>query len=332
MNNNEQRMLFVEGTSNSKNTGDKLVTKQLGSIVEFANHGSNIVPLTDIIVAPNKFDYLVDTDIAKAKIYKEGTDAPEDAMINLESIPMPQSRMVTATVASKQVIDEVSKENQKAAANLLDEHTFNQLEKRFTAEMEFQMFNSPAGKSLADNTSGGAVALGNILKYNVTSPKEMIAEKGSHSSALSYAMLMDAYTEFLLKQSDNLDGAIWVFNKFSFVILGKVKDGNGNYVLTGWDKDLPKGAVGRLFGVPVLVTPTFNNVTYSTAGEAVVLMNPKKAYAFTVSKEMEKIRIGEDTIQSLKGTYLYKAEIGVSGNVVNPRAIVICKASSTSPA
>ena len=296
---NETRMVGQSTVDSGKLIMPKTIDEQ---ILEIAKQGSSVASLVNIFTADTFTKFLVDLDNQPAFIYAEGESATTNDP-TLAEISLDQKRMATAI--------EISRNALLYSAVPFEKQVLQILANRVLLGIEYQMFNM-------GNKDGTGKALQGIFVYNnyANRIEDIKTITGAGVGVLAYKDLLEAYVKFA-EQPENLNGAVWVVEDISKI--SGLKDDAQRSILT-FD-NLPAGAIGRVFGIPVYKTKAFNPVQKVGA----VLINPKRAYAVSISKKHEVQKIEGDTIQELKGASVFLGEVYLDGKVVNPRAITIVK-------
>ncbi|MBG9589532.1 hypothetical protein ABE26_21510 [Cytobacillus firmus] len=289
-------------------------------ILKIGGQKTSVAAMTNIFQSDGNLKFFADLGVTPAGFYTEqNPPIAQTNNLNLKEIHIIKNRIASVIQTSK---NWVSLTMQPQSEKHVEEYL---LAKSILLGIEDKMFNSgdAEGKTglqnviLHNNAVDGTNFEGKVIARHKIEDISIVT--GTGVGVLAYKDLMDAYIKFVNQNlPENLNGAIWVVEDISK--LANVKDDTGASVLKFGNK--AQGIPDTVFGIPVIKTEKF------TEGQKVgtILMNPKKAYAVTVSEQRnQSTKVDGDTIQSLKGGTLYVGDTYVGGKVVNPRAIVIVK-------
>ncbi|MFZ7823885.1 phage major capsid protein [Priestia sp. 40] len=289
-------------TTSPANMGPNVLIKSISdTILEIAKTGGSVASFTNIFQANGEYKFLANMGYTPAKIVAEMANVSTTDP-NFKEVKLRQKRMASAIEITQNALG-------MAIQPTFNNHVKNLLTYNVLLGIEEDMFNT--------GDANGTIGLQNILLHNAgTNKLEDINVVTGSSTAIAYDDLWKAYIQ-LTKQPKSLEGAMLVVEDVSKI--SSIVDGSGASILK-YD-NVPTGAIGRVFGLPVYKVNAF------TSGQKVgaVFINPFQAYAVSIAKDAEVKQIKGDTIQEYKKSSISLGEIYIDGKVVNPRAIVIVK-------
>lgn len=290
-------------TTSPANLGPNVLIKSISdTILEIAKTGGSVASFTNIIQTNGEYKFIANMGYTPAKIVAEMANVTTTDP-NLKEVKLRQKRMASAIEITQNALE-------MAIQPTFNNHVKNLLSDNVLIGIEEDMFNT--------GDANGTTGLQNILLHNSGTNKleDINVVTGASTTAITYDDLWKAYIQ-LAKQPKNLNGAKLVVEDISKI--SSLVDGSGAPILK-YD-NVPDGAVGRVFGLPVYKVNAF------TTGQkvAAVFINPFQAYAVSIAKDAEVKQIKGDTIQEYKKSSVSLGEIYIDGKVVNPRAIVIVK-------